>query len=291
MTAMETRELDSLPSLAPLYTKAVLGTALPGRPDEPPDHALGLDELEIDRERLADYARVCCFTLRDALPPTYPHILGFPLAMCLMSERSFPFSLLGLVHVANRIEQSEPIPVSSGPSIRVWAENLRPHRRGRQLDVVTEVRLDDRVAWLEHSTYLRPGEGSGDGRDADGADPLADATQSAVWKLPGDVGRRYAGVSGDRNPIHLHPLSARVLGFKGAIAHGMWTLARCLATLDGSLPAAHTSEVEFRAPVPIPGTVRLLSKRTEAGWELGLESPDGERRHLELSVSTAPSAT
>src|SRR3954454_3320781 len=134
---METRELDSPPSLAPLYTKAVLGTALPGRPDEPPDHALALNELEIERERLGDYARVCCFSLRDTLPPTYPHVLGFPLAMCLMSERSFPFSLLGLVHVANGIEQAEPVPVASRPSVRVWAENLRPHRRGRQLDLVT----------------------------------------------------------------------------------------------------------------------------------------------------------
>jgi hypothetical protein len=283
---METRELDSPPSLAPLYTKAVLGTALPGRPDEPPDHALEISELQIDPERLADYARVCGFSLRDTLPPTYPHVLGFPLAMSLMSERSFPFSLLGLVHVANRIEQSEPVAAGSRPSVRVWAENLRPHRRGRQLDLVTELRTDDRVAWRELSTYLRPGEGSRERREGGGVDPLAGATQTAVWRLPGDIGRRYAAVSGDRNPIHLHPLSARALGFKGAIAHGMWTLARSLATLDGSLAAAHTSSVEFRAPVPIPGTVRLLTKRTDGGFELGLESADGERRHLQLSVES-----
>ena len=281
--SVETRELSGPPSLAPLYTKAVLGTAIPGRPDEPPDHALALEGVEIDPERLADYARVCSFSIRDTVPPTYPHVLGFPLAMCLMSERAFPFALLGLVHIANRIEQREGVPATARPSLRVWAENLRPHHRGRQLDLVTELRIDDRVVWLEHSTYLRPGEGSGE-RPSGDADPLEGADESAVWKLPGDLGRRYAGVSGDRNPIHLHPLSARVFGFPGAIAHGMWTLARTLASLDGQLPGGHTSAAEFRAPVPIPGSVRLLTKRREGGWEVGLESPDGEKRHLQVSV-------
>jgi acyl dehydratase len=280
---METRELDGPPSLAPLYAKAALGTAVPGRPDEPPDHALGVGEVEVDPERLADYVRVCGFTLRETLPPTYLHVLGFPLAMSLMSERSFPFALLGLVHIANRIEQRLPVPVTARPTMRVWGENLRPHRRGRQLDLVTEASLDGEVAWLEHRTYLRPGEGSGE-RPPEPDDPLADASESAVWKLPGDLGRRYAAVSGDRNPIHLNGLAARAFGFKGAIAHGMWTLARSLASLDGQVPEAHESTAEFRAPVPIPGTVRLLTKRRADGWELGLESGDGERRHLEVSV-------
>jgi acyl dehydratase len=285
---VELRELEAPPALAPLYAKALVGTALPGRPDEVPDYAISVPEIGIDGERRADYARVCCFTVRDSLPPTYPHVLGFPVAMAIMSERTFPFSLLGLVHIANRIEQSHPVPSAARPGLRVWAENLRPHRRGRQLDMVTEVTVDGRVAWREHSTYLRPGEGSGERRD-EGEDPLAEASASAVWSLSGDLGRRYAGVSGDRNPIHLNPLSARVFGFPGMIAHGMWTLARSLASLDGQLPPAHVSTARFRAPVPIPGRVRLLTNKRPAGWDLGLESLDGEHRHLEVAVAEAPS--
>lgn len=283
MPALETRELDSPPSLPPLYAKAALGAALPGRPDEPPDHALALSGAEIDEENLADYARVCGFALRETLPPTYPHLLGFPLAMALMTERSFPFALLGLVHIGNRIEQRRPIPVVARPSVRVWAENLRPHHRGRQLDLVTEVSLDGEVAWLEHSNYLRPGEGSGERPQRDD-DEFAGGAPVAVWKVPGDIGRRYAAVSGDRNPIHLHSLSARAFGFPSAIAHGMWTLARALATLDGRLGERHTSEAEFRAPLRIPGRARLLLGGGGSRWRLALESPDGEHRHLELRV-------
>jgi acyl dehydratase len=282
---LETRELDAVPALAPLYAKAALGPVIPGKGgDEPPDHALAVADLEIDTERLADYARVCGFSVRESLPTTYPHVLGFPLAMALMTERSFPFSLAGLVHVANRIEQRAPIAVDSRPTVRVWAENLRPHHRGRQLDLVTEASVGGEVAWLEHSTYLRPGEGSGE-RPERGEDPFADAPTAAIWNVPGDIGRRYAGVSGDRNPIHLHPLSAKAFGFPSAIAHGMWTYAHALAALEGHLPAAHTATVEFRAPLRIPGRARLRIAEGEGGWELALESLDGEHRHLELSAA------
>ena len=279
---METRELDSPPSLPPLYAKAGAGTAVPGRPDRPPGHALALPGAEIDGENLADYARVCGFSLRETLPPTYPHLLGFPLAMALMTERSFPFPLLGLVHIGNRIEQSRPIPVASRPAVKVWAENLRPHHKGRQIDLVTEVRLDGEVAWLEHSNYLRPGKGSGEKPQSEAG--LVGGETAAVWNVPGDIGRRYAGVSGDRNPIHLHGLTARLFGFPSAIAHGMWTLARSLATLDGRLGDRHTAQAEFRAPLRIPGKARLRLGGGDGDRRLALESPDGEHRHLDLAV-------
>jgi acyl dehydratase len=282
---METRELDSSPSLPPLYAKATLGL-IPGRKDEVPAHALRLSAADVDARSVAEYARVCGFRVANTMPPTYPHVLAFPLALCLMTEREFPFALLGLVHIANRIEQRAPLPIDSSPALRVWAENLREHRRGQQLDVVSEASVDGEVAWLEHSTYLRTGEGSG-GRAESGEeeDRFARAETAAVWQVPGDIGRRYAAVSGDRNPIHLHALSARLFGFPGAIAHGMWTYARAIASLGGHLPARHTTTGEFRAPLRIPGRARLLSIHREDRWELAVDSPDGSRRHLELSVT------
>ncbi len=280
---METRELDSPPSLPPLYAKAALGSVLPGGGDELPDHAVELTGAEIDPERLADYCAVCGFRLRDTVPPTYPHLLGFPLQMALMTERSFPFALLGMVHIANRVEQRRALPVTARPSVRVWAENLRDHHKGRQVDLITEVSVDGEVVWRECSNYLRPGKGSGERPEREG-DEFADAHPAATWEVPGDIGRRYASVSGDRNPIHMHSLSARLFGFPSAIAHGMWTYARALSTLDGHLPEAHSSEGEFRAPLRIPGRAQLLLAGGEGEWRLALESPDGEHRHLQLTA-------
>lgn len=265
--------MASAPSLLPSYGKALLGAVLPGGGgDALPEGERTLEGVEVDRDHLAAYDRVCGFRLSDRLPATYPHVLAFPLAMALMTERAFPFPLLGLVHVANRIEQRRPLDAAEALDLRVWAEHLRPHRRGRQLDVVAEASVGGEVAWLGRSTYLRREErGSGERPDAGPPPP----EPSAVWPVPGDIGRRYAEVSGDRNPIHLHPLTARLFGFPRPIAHGMWMKARCLAALEGALGESFGVDVEFRKPLALPAKVAF--RRQGATFALG--------DHLEGSIS------
>jgi acyl dehydratase len=288
---MTTERLDSPPSLAPLYARTIAGTALPfGRSDELPDRVVELDGVEVDREHLAAYNRVCGFVLRDQLPPTYPHVLAFPLSMEVMTDRSFPFSLLGMVHVANRIEQRRPLRADERLSVRVRAEDLRPHPRGRQFDLVGEAAVDGETVWASRSTYLRQGGGNGakpSARDSAPEPPSADEA-TAVWQVPGDIGRRYAAVSGDRNPIHLHPLSARLLGVKGPIAHGMWMKARCLAAFEGRLPDAFVAEVQFKAPLRIPAEVRFASRAAGEGWSFALYAGDSERPNVTGSISPRP---
>ena len=278
----ETVELDAAPSLTALYGRALLAPVLPGGGEELPDRRLVLRGARVAEDHVAAYSRVCGFALRTEVPGTYPHVLAFPLHMSLMTDRAFPFSVLGLVHVANRIEVLGPIAIGAELDIATWAETLRPHRRGRQFDFVTEARAGDSLVWRETSTYLKQGRGddseSAPKREETGAPPELPAC--AEWRLPGDVGRRYAEVSGDRNPIHMHSVPARLFGFPGAIAHGMWTKARCLAAFDGRVPARYAIDAEFRSPLRIPGRARLRSGRTGDGWAFRVESADGERVHL-----------
>lgn len=282
----ETIELDSAPSLKRLYIQAVGAPLLPGGQAELPGRRLLLRGAAVDPERVATYARVCGFGLRSTAPGTYPHVMAFPLHLDLMTDRSFPFSVLGLVHVANRIEVVAPIPVGARLDIAVRAENLRPHRKGRQFDLLSEARLEGELAWHASTTYLHRGGGNGQadaGRESAAA-PATELAVSADWSVPGDVGRRYAAVSGDRNPIHMHPLSARLFGFPTAIAHGMWTKARCLATFEGRIPEAFAIEVELGAPLRIPGRARFLSARHDDAWRFRVEAPGGERTHLTGSI-------
>ncbi|MFL5782950.1 MAG: MaoC family dehydratase [Thermoleophilaceae bacterium] len=283
----ETVELHAAPSLTALYGRALVAPALPGGGDELPDRRLVLRGARIAEDHVAAYARVCGFALRTEVPGTYPHVLAFPLHMSLMTDRAFPFSVLGLVHVANRIEVRAPIAVGAELDIATWAESLRPHRRGRQFDIVTEASAGGSQVWRESSTYLKQGGGedSGSGSEREETGAPGELPASAEWRLPGDIGRRYAEVSGDRNPIHMHSLPARLFGFPGAIAHGMWTKARCLAAFDGRVPATYAIEAEFRSPLRIPGRARLRSGRDGDGWAFRVESPDGERVHLTGSLS------
>ena len=254
------------------YAKAALGPVIPGRPDELPDERRER-EVEIDRDHVIEYARVCGFRVGDRLPATYPHVLAFPLSMEIMTSRRFPFALLGLVHIGNRIEQRRPLTADETLALTVWTEDLRPHRRGRQFDVVAEARSNGELAWVSRSNYLRrrgDGEGGGDREDPPRVEP------ASVWKVPRDTGRRYAGVSGDHNPIHINPIAARLFGFPGMIAHGMWMKARCLAALEGRLPEAFTVEVEFKRPLGIPGKAAFAAGE----GRFALTTPDGEKPHV-----------
>ncbi len=163
------------------------------------------------------------------------------------------------------------------------AADLRPHPAGRQLDLLVDARVDGETVWSGRSTYLRRGGGSGE----KGTRTDAEATTGAasIVRVPDDIGRRYAAVSGDRNPIHLHSLTAKAFGFPSAIAHGMWLKARTLATLEGRLPDAFTVDVAFKTPVLLPGTIAITSNRTDSGWTLDVRNPKSGKPHLAGSTT------
>lgn len=296
-----TRTLDGAPSAATLYPRAVAGSyALPllrgvpvigpGKVKGLPDFAFALEGVELDAGHVADYARVCGFSLRDAVPPTYLHILAFPLAMRLMTDSSFPFGVLGLVHVENRIEHVRPVTTSETVSFRVHAEDLRDHPRGKQFDVVSIASVGDERVWEGRSTYLRRGGGSGSGGSSSSKDDKKSTPPAAeaIWKIPADIGRRYGAVSGDRNPIHLHNLSAKLFGMPRAIAHGMWLKARALAALEAELPASFVVDVRFKLPVLLPATVGFSTEAVEGGRAFAVHDAKKGLPHLEGGFRGAP---
>ncbi|MFF8928173.1 MaoC family dehydratase [Streptomyces longwoodensis] len=253
-----------------------------------PRDRIVLPGLRVDLARLAAYERVCGFAPGDdGLPVTYPHVLGFPSAMRLMSRRDFPLPLLGLVHTSIDVTRHTALPATEPYDLAVHVEGLAPHRRGTEATVATALRSGGEVVWESRSTYLArhrtegsvavsPGASRGDADEV----PLPVVDE---WRLSGDVGRRYGAASGDRNPIHLHPLTARLFGFPRAIAHGMWTVARCLAA--HGTPAAVRVHAAFRAPVLLPGTVVFAAD----GDRFTLRGPgDDGRLHVSGRVERLP---
>ena len=305
---MESRTLTSVPRILPLYARAAApllpGASLlpfvPGGGGEVPELELELTGVRADTAAVAAYARVCGFALRDHLPPTYPQVLAFPLHLAVMADGSFPFGAVGLVHLENRIVQRRPIGIGEELTLRVRPTKLQLHPKGRTFTLETEVLAGGEAAWESVSTMLRRGRPSSDAvdsaerkevRSGGGADfeaLPADVLASAEWRLGGDLGRRYAAVSGDRNPIHMHSLTARPLGFPAAIAHGMWTKARCLAALEPRLPDAFSVDVRFRKPILLPGRVEFASSIDEGG-EILFAVRDARRQvpHLDGLVRPA----
>jgi acyl dehydratase len=293
---MAERELNSVPGLRGLYGKAVAGSTVKpvlqkvpgvggrfGR-GELPDDQLLLRDVEIDREHLAAYDRVCGFRLADTLPPTYPHMLTFPLAMQLMTASDFPFPVIGLVHINNLIEQRRPIGTDEPLTVRVSTGELGEHPKGTKFEIHAEASVGDEPVWRSVNTYLRKGGGSGNGKKDSSEQPVEPDEPAALWSVPDDIGRRYAKVSGDTNPIHLRRSTALAMGMSRPIAHGMWTKARCLAALEGHLPDAFTVDVAFKLPVQLPAKVAFRTWEEGAVRAFSLRSKSG-KPHLTGTVS------
>jgi acyl dehydratase len=289
--------LDKLPSLTPLLARAAVNAfPLPGRGDDAfgvalPKTGVRVRDVAIDPDHVAAYADVCGFSLGNDVPVTYPHMLGFPLSVMLMTRPDFPFGLMGLVHIANHITRRRPLALNEQVGVTAGMTNLRPHPKGQQLDNVVTVTAAGEVVWQSVSTYLARGAGSRmddrtiDDREGSRAEPQESGTESvdvaalpltSRWRVRGDIGRRYARVSGDRNPIHLSGPTAKAFGFPRAIAHGMWTKARCLAALQGELAANCHVDVAFKLPLFLPSTVEYATKRRPEGWAFGVRGTDGK---------------
>ena len=271
----------------PMILKAALPSIpgvnqLPGvrkdRDADPSSLSFSRVGVRIDRGHAAAYARVCGFPAKDTVPLPYPHLLAFPLHMEAMADPRFPYPAIGTVHLENAITSHRPLRPGEVVDLSVQVSSPRPHAKGRVVDFLAEARCGGEVVWESTSTYLRRGRGD----DSAPAGLSLDRTPSgtAEWRLPGDLGRRYAAVSGDRNPIHLYPLTARALGFPRQIAHGMWSLARCVAALENRLPEAVTVEVAFKKPILLPGTVKFGHEQTPEGHAFALTSPKDGAPHL-----------
>jgi hypothetical protein len=279
--------LDEAPGSVPLLLKAALPaipgvSALPGlrksSSAELPEIGFARKDVPIDAGHVASYAAVTAFPRKDTLPLPYLHMLAFPLHMMVLTDHSFPFPAMGTVHLENTITQHRAVTADERYDVEVWPQNLRSHPKGRAFDLMTEISVAGEVVWEEVSTYFRRGGG-----DA-GAEPGKDfpvVTDGGVdWRLGGDLGRRYAAVSGDRNPIHLYAATAKAFGFPRQIAHGMWTKARCIAAIENRLPEAVRVEVAFKKPVLLPTTVRFAKETTETGVAFSLSDPKRDAPHL-----------
>jgi hypothetical protein len=299
----ETVELAEVPSLSKLYVaaaaeaaRALVAPRKAGRKLPAARHHVGA--ARADLAKLTEYQHLVGEPARDVLPAGYVHALAFPVAMSFMGREDFPLPLLGMVHLRNHVEYREPISYADELDITAWAENLSGHRAGTQVDVVAEVRRagsgGGEPVWRGVSAYLAKGVflPSVDKPLANGArEDFRTPLPTALWRLGSEAGREYAAVSGDFNPIHLSSISARALGMRRSIAHGMYTASRALAEVGPTKGESFAWDVAFEAPVFLPARVALnISDSVDAGggWErsdfVGWHATSG-RRHFVGSVS------
>lgn len=287
MTAPADRPREVL-SAPPAMGKAFARALKPSRASAVPripKRELSIAGQHQDLSRLASYARVCGFTLRDQVSPTWLHVLTFPAHVHLLSDPESSVGLVGAVHVSNTMTLHRPVLATETLDVNVHLDNLRPHKRGGLVDVVGRIEVDGEVVWDGVSTYLSSSvKVKGEAEQAE-RQPFEPAMPQGKWRLNGDLGRQYRAVSGDPNPIHTHRLAAKAFGFTRPIVHGMWTHARALAALDGRLPTAYSARVDFVKPLFLPGSAGFRAWADGDNLRAAVTDVSGTKPRLLMNVT------
>lgn len=284
--------LKSSPSMAGIYRRVLLERKKGGdAATQLPQLQYVLQGLKIDRKSLKRYCQVCGFDQSEALPATYLQVLAFPLQLAMLTDSRFPLPMLGVVHISNSIDVLRPLLVDDLLDIEVAIAGQREVAKGLEFDIATLVKRDNEIVWRGSATMLYRCKSSISERvnkentDKKASQPLA--SNVSEWRLPANLGRCYGRVSADLNPIHLFTLTARLFGFSRAIAHGMWSKAHVLASLDGLLPAApYQVSVRFKTPILLPNRVRFSYQHVEGGLAFELWNKDASKPHMSGQISS-----
>jgi acyl dehydratase len=256
------------------------------RGDTLPSRTVSVEGLAIDPANVAAYAAVTGLRFADGVPLTYPFALTFPSVMSLVSGFDFPFAAMGSVHVENHVTQYRPIAVTDVVDVEVHAENLREHRKGLMVDLVTDVSVGNDTAWHQVTTFLHQQRTSlsDEPKSEPEKQPKLPPPNAILTVSPGQI-RNYASIGGDHNPIHTSSLGAKLFGFPTSIAHGMFSAAAVLANIEGQLPDAVAYSVRFGKPLLLPARAGLYVDRTTDGWALTLRNLAKGYPHLTGTVS------
>lgn len=225
-------------------------------PDSLPELASSyrLDGLPLDD--IARYRAAFGFEGQH-VPLTWWYLLAQRAHLATMLAPGFPFRIVGLVHMDNALRVfQEPAP---GQPLLIDAvlRLLPPSSSGALRCMLDTTGYSDGVpVFGSTSTYLiRRGSRSSAKQEESVLPQGAPLTQ---WTLGVGAGRRYAQLSGDWNPIHLTRWSARLMGMRAPIIHGMHTLASACAALERSAGRhALAIDCRFRAPVALGSTAAL----------------------------------
>lgn len=272
-------QLKKLSNPAELYARIATTFLKKGKGDLP-DIAIQLENTTLTPDKVKKYNKICGFNHSIIVPATYIHAYIFPLHTYLLSQPDVPFPLPGLIHFANSIKQYRPLYIGEEFSVTCKLGNLIAHDKGQAFEILSYVDVHGKRIWEDVSIYLYKGK-EGIGNILDWNQPiLNDNCIKESWSLYHNLGFEFAIASGDFNPIHLHPLTAKVFGFQRHIIHGMWSVGRILALLENRVPESFELTASFKTPIYLPASVIFRHEKTDEGFNFDIVDHTQEKPHL-----------
>ncbi|MGS2721904.1 MaoC/PaaZ C-terminal domain-containing protein [Paraglaciecola aestuariivivens] len=283
------QSLNSLPSISLLLAKSLFKISkIPKDGTQPclPSTQFTLSEVQLDRALVANCHRVMQWPKNaNFVHPCVLHVLAFPLHLKLLNLADCPFPLLGLVHVENSVTLLKPMKIGQKLRLQSCFSSLQAHAKGWTLVISVKVFNRRSLVYSSESTYLYRDHilASNKSLHSSQKPKILPFELLKSWPLKANLGREYAKVSKDFNPIHLYGFSARLLGFKQSIAHGMWLKAFVLSSLFEQqkldLYEGFKAQVKFKQPVYLPNEINLstqtpLKTSADLAFQLTTQLPD-----------------
>lgn len=256
--------LSNAPSMGNVFSKALL-LSLSKRQGELKGRAVhgirvSMDRITPDPERIKAFRRVCHEPMNQTvLPSIYLETLFVGMLGRLITAPFFPLSPMGLIHTHQSLVQHRPVDEKEILDARCGLGRITKSDKGVTLECFLEVRSQNELVWEGVATFLSRSRGTGSRRKKRPGPDRDRLPVKAIFDLGEETGRAYARASNDYNPHHLYGFSARLLGFRSPIAHGMYTLARSLAAIQSKTAFDFPMIVEagFKLPVYLPARVAL----------------------------------
>lgn len=246
--------------------------------------------------------------LAALIHPNYAQTLSLPMQLSMMVNKAFPFSPMGIVHVANQITVHSLPEHTDSLQLKTCFGRVYIHRKGWLFEVITLASASK----FEHpsipqikatSYYLARAKHPSDieissehevpGWIVDSAqvevNEMSAEKHSKLLDFSANIGRQYAKVSGDYNPIHLHKLSAKLFGFKKAIAHGMYSKALAISSIanhEAFYKGGFEIDTIFKQAISLPSQAILSHCATGKNTcDFALSSKSSHKERLFLSGS------
>ena len=220
------------------------------------------ENLLPDTRRYKKYCKLAGWQQDDSMHPLYWQVRSLPLQLKLISSPQSPFAMLGLVHISNRVTDYTQCRPDIPCELIVRFGQVFQHRRGYAFEVVVTASQRGKPVYAAVGTYLARTGHSATGLPAWEERDMTlpdDTSELTPIQASGGLIRRYARVSGDYNPIHLSQVTAKLFGFKRAIAHGMWTAARVISDLQASHQLnGQEIDIQFKRPLFLPGKAKAV---------------------------------
>jgi hypothetical protein len=271
--------LNALPHAAALYPRIATTIFKRGKGDFP-DISIHLEQAVLQPEVIKKYNAVCGFDHTLIIPATYLHAYIFPLHTYLLSQPDIPFPLPGLIHFANSIKQHRPLYIGESFSVTCRLGNLIAHEKGQAFEVLSYIDVNGKRIWEDESIYLYKGK-EGMGNILEWRQPvLHENCIKESWSLYQNLGFEFAMASGDFNPIHLHPLTAKLFGFERHIIHGMWSVGKILSVFEKRMSDSFELTASFKVPIYLPASIIFRHEKTEQGFDFDIVDSTQEKPHL-----------